>query len=115
MASLLGTALWIGGIRRLPRRFAWRITADSEGPWFTGLRGSQHIAWDDLRKVECVANLSSGPGADRRYSLAPARTRLNAIESQQFQTPTSGRRPRSPVALAVVLAVAWTAAVVFRP
>ncbi|MFE2097718.1 hypothetical protein [Streptomyces sp. NPDC059468] len=75
--SLLGTVLWIGGILRLPRWFAWRITADSEGLWFNGLRGIRHIAWDDLRKVECAGTeltLGSRQAAFSQWSAhAPRR------------------------------------------
>lgn len=37
----------------LPRRLAWRITADREGLWFNGFRGARGLAWDDVRAVEC--------------------------------------------------------------
>ncbi|MEH0546476.1 hypothetical protein QA802_26365 [Streptomyces sp. B21-105] len=36
----------------LPRRLAWRVTADREGMWFNGLRGTRHILWDDVRMVK---------------------------------------------------------------
>ncbi|MCX4764591.1 hypothetical protein OG562_27225 [Streptomyces sp. NBC_01275] len=38
----------------LPRRLAWRITADSAGLWFNGFRRTGHIAWDDIRVVRCT-------------------------------------------------------------
>lgn len=37
----------------LPRRIAWRVTADHEGLWFNGLSGPRHLAWDHVRAVEC--------------------------------------------------------------
>ncbi|MFH0174564.1 hypothetical protein [Streptomyces cacaoi] len=37
----------------LPRRIAWRVTADREGLWFNGLGGARHLAWDHLRVAEC--------------------------------------------------------------
>lgn len=138
--SLLGTALWIGGILRLPRWFAWRITADSEGLWFNGLRGIRHIAWDDLRKVECAGTeLTLGsrqsafaewsayaprrPWFERRCGLLHPYERTAAEITVLWREPglrptasseESGRgRPLWP--LAVVLAVAWTAAIVFLP
>ncbi|MGW2044038.1 hypothetical protein ACWCPF_02480 [Streptomyces sp. NPDC001858] len=37
----------------LPRRLAWRITADREGLWFNGFRETRHIAWDHIRVVRC--------------------------------------------------------------
>ncbi|QJT03696.1 hypothetical protein G9272_28285 [Streptomyces asoensis] len=37
----------------LPRRIAWRVTADREGLWFNGLGGTRHLAWDHVRAVEC--------------------------------------------------------------
>ncbi|WP_405627716.1 hypothetical protein OG933_17210 [Streptomyces sp. NBC_00016] len=37
----------------LPRRIAWRVTADHEGLWFNGLSGPRHLAWDHIRVAEC--------------------------------------------------------------
>ncbi|MFI9826610.1 hypothetical protein ACIHIX_02885 [Streptomyces sp. NPDC051913] len=31
----------------------WRITADSAGLWFNGVRRTRHIAWDHIRIVRC--------------------------------------------------------------
>ncbi|MEU3780059.1 hypothetical protein [Streptomyces sp900129855] len=36
-----------------PRRLLWRITADRAGLWFNELRGTGHLAWEDIRAVEC--------------------------------------------------------------
>lgn len=36
-----------------PRRLLWRVTADRAGLWFNGLRGTRHLAWADIRAVEC--------------------------------------------------------------
>lgn len=37
----------------VPRRIAWRITADREGLWFNGLGAARHLAWEHVRAVEC--------------------------------------------------------------
>ncbi|TQJ55307.1 hypothetical protein [Streptomyces sp. SLBN-115] len=37
----------------LPRRIAWRVTADREGLWFNGLSGPRYLAWDHVRAVGC--------------------------------------------------------------
>ncbi|WP_329412993.1 hypothetical protein OG802_22205 [Streptomyces sp. NBC_00704] len=36
----------------LPRRLAWRITADRDGLWFNGLLGARRLAWEHVRAVE---------------------------------------------------------------
>ena len=55
-----GTAAWklalvvilgVYGAVRVPVKLAWRITADRSGLWVTGLRGPQHVPWEDLRSV----------------------------------------------------------------
>ncbi|MDX6364242.1 MAG: hypothetical protein QOC85_3252 [Streptomyces sp.] len=48
-----GAVLGLGGALLLPRKLAWRITADASGLWFNGLRRTQHIAWEHIRTVEC--------------------------------------------------------------
>ncbi|MEV1066555.1 hypothetical protein [Streptomyces sp. NPDC050263] len=48
-----GLALTLLAALLLPRRLAWRITADREGLWFNGFRETRHIAWDHLRVVRC--------------------------------------------------------------
>ncbi|WP_336111855.1 hypothetical protein [Streptomyces sp. PTD9-10] len=138
--SLLGTVLWIGGILRLPRRFAWRITADSEGLWFNGLRGIRHIAWDDLRKVECAgteltlgsrqaafsqwsAHAPRRPWLERRFGLLHPYERTAAEITVLWREPALRPTVRSAESdrgrplwpLAVVLAVVGTAALGFLP
>ncbi|TVZ93491.1 hypothetical protein FB157_106213 [Streptomyces sp. BK340] len=138
--SLLGTVLWIGGILRLPRWFAWRITADSEGLWFNGLRGIRHIARDDLRKVECAgteltlgsrqaafsqwsAHAPRRPWLERRFGLLHPYERTAAEITVLWREPALRPTVRSAESdrgrplwpLAVVLAVVGTAALVFLP
>lgn len=138
--SLLGAAVWIAGILRLPRWFAWRITADSEGLWFNGLRGTRHIAWDDLKKVECggtdltlgsrqssftewSAHAPRWPWFERRFGLLHPYERTAAEITVLWREPglrptvraEERRRGRPLWPLAVVLGVAWTAALVFLP
>ncbi|MGW1784346.1 hypothetical protein ACWCQQ_35330 [Streptomyces sp. NPDC002143] len=48
-----GLALTLVAALLLPRRLAWRITADREGLWFNGFRETRHIAWDHIRVVRC--------------------------------------------------------------
>ncbi|MFI1480847.1 hypothetical protein [Streptomyces sp. NPDC020747] len=48
--ALLGV-LGLYGVVRVPVKLAWRITADRSGLWVTGLRGPQHVPWDDIRSV----------------------------------------------------------------
>jgi hypothetical protein len=50
-----GTAAAFGviGVTALPGTVAWRITADSRGLWFNGLRRPRHIAWGHIRVVRC--------------------------------------------------------------
>ncbi|NUS30237.1 MAG: hypothetical protein HOV92_39320 [Streptomyces sp.] len=56
------TGVWrwgVGGVLALCGAWAltywvgWRITADSAGLWFNGVRRPQHIAWDHIRIVRC--------------------------------------------------------------
>ncbi|MFF4251373.1 hypothetical protein ACFY1L_09210 [Streptomyces sp. NPDC001663] len=49
----VGGILGIVAVLMLPKWLAWRITADRDGLWFNGLRRARHIAWDDIRVVEC--------------------------------------------------------------
>ncbi|WP_030929911.1 hypothetical protein [Streptomyces sp. NRRL S-646] len=49
----VGGILGLVAVRVLPKWLAWRITADRDGLWFNGLWRARHIAWDDLRLVEC--------------------------------------------------------------
>ncbi|MFJ1806532.1 MULTISPECIES: hypothetical protein [unclassified Streptomyces] len=48
-----GLGATLGASLLLPRRIAWRVTADREGLWFNGLGGARHLAWDHVRAVEC--------------------------------------------------------------
>ncbi|MFI1503455.1 PH domain-containing protein [Streptomyces sp. NPDC020597] len=48
-----GIGLTVLAALSLPRRLAWRVTADREGLWFNGLRGTRHLPWHDVRIVKC--------------------------------------------------------------
>ncbi|MGW3917187.1 hypothetical protein ACWEBX_37700 [Streptomyces sp. NPDC005070] len=39
------------GAFRIPVKLCWRITADRNGLWLNGLRGTTRIPWDDVRSV----------------------------------------------------------------
>jgi hypothetical protein len=48
-----GPLLALAAAFLLPRRLAWRITADREGLWFNGFRRPRLLAWDEIRNVRC--------------------------------------------------------------
>ncbi|WP_234317408.1 hypothetical protein [Streptomyces sp. NRRL WC-3744] len=91
LAGLVG-ALW------LPHWLAWRITADSEGLWFNGLRRPRHIPWDEIRTVECAGGELKVDS--RRPPSHPGRRPLPAgpgwSAGSGFCIRTSGPRARSP-------------------
>lgn len=124
----------------LPRWVAWRITADSEGLWFNGLRRAGHIAWDDLRVVECKGielKVDSRripfdewsvlgfrwPWLERKAGLVHPYERTAAEIAAMWREP--GYRPlveagepergRLLWPLGVVAAVAWAAGLILLP
>ncbi|MFI6035153.1 hypothetical protein ACIBBD_13495 [Streptomyces sp. NPDC051315] len=48
-----GVLLALAAALVLPRRLAWRITADREGLWFNTLRRPRLLEWDRIRDVRC--------------------------------------------------------------
>ncbi|MFJ9022798.1 hypothetical protein ACIRPU_22915 [Streptomyces sp. NPDC102259] len=124
----------------LPRRIAWRITADHEGLWFNGLSGTRHLAWDHIRAAECEgARLRIlGPRASfEEWRVASPRwpwleSRLGVLHPYQrtaaeitamWRDPAT--RPDAPAderqrgralwPLGIVLGVVGAAAVLFLP
>ncbi|MDX3801295.1 hypothetical protein [Streptomyces sp. AK04-3B] len=60
----------------LPRRLAWRVTADREGLWFNGLRGTRHMLWDDVRIVKCEGTrlrIDGDPAASAEWRASSLR------------------------------------------
>ncbi|MET8226826.1 hypothetical protein [Streptomyces sp. NPDC005301] len=135
---VLAAAVGLMGVLSLPRKAAWRITADSSGLWLNDLRGTRHVAWDHIRVVECrntVLRVDShrasfpvwsvhGPRLlwlERRFGLVHPYERTAAEITAMWRDPalrptgsSSGRergRPLWPVS--VVLAVAWAVVLVF--
>ncbi|KOV96637.1 hypothetical protein ADL02_08240 [Streptomyces sp. NRRL WC-3723] len=131
LAGLVG-ALW------LPHWLAWRITADSEGLWFNGLRRPRHVPWDEIRTVECAggelkvdsrrasftpwsATAPRWPWLERRFGLLHPHERAASEITALWRDPSlrpsvpadAGRRGRPLWPLALVLAAGWTAALLF--
>ncbi|MFG2572699.1 hypothetical protein [Streptomyces sp. NPDC048481] len=50
---LSGVAATLIAALVLPRRLAWRITADRDGLWFNGLLGVRRLDWEHVRAVDC--------------------------------------------------------------
>ncbi|MBE8474236.1 hypothetical protein [Streptomyces justiciae] len=137
---VLGAALALCGGWLLTYCVGWRITADSAGLWFNGVRRTQHIAWDHIRVVRCKGNelkidsrratfaewsaftlrwrwLERKLGLVHPYERAAAE--ITAMWKDPEVRPTGGIDARErerrlwPVTLALVLA--WTAALYFMP
>ncbi|AKN69349.1 hypothetical protein QR97_05515 [Streptomyces sp. PBH53] len=127
-------ALW------LPHWFAWRITADREGLWLNGLRGPRQLLWEDISVVECEgtelkldsrrasftgwsAHTPRWPWLERRFGLLHPYERTAGEITALWRDPAlrpsvsagRGERGRPLWPLALVLGVAWTAALVFLP
>lgn len=122
----------------VPRQLAWRITADREGLWFNGLRGSRHIAWDAVRIVECrgaelkIDSRRTAFGAwtvdtlrwrrlERKVGLLHPHERTAAEIAAMWQDPAARpigvsderQRGRPLWPLAVFVALGWTAALLW--
>ncbi|AZQ37008.1 hypothetical protein EJ357_29110 [Streptomyces cyaneochromogenes] len=134
LAALLG----LGMALLVPRQLAWSVTADREGLWFNGLRRIRHIAWDEVRIVE-----SKGPELrigsrrsvfgewsvdtlrwrwlERRAGLVHPYDRLAAEVTAMWRDPDTRpaavsderRRGRPLWPLAVLIALGWTALVLW--
>ncbi|KRC95712.1 hypothetical protein [Streptomyces sp. Root264] len=60
----------------VPRRLAWRVTADREGLWFNGLRGTRHVPWDDVGIVKCEGprlRIGGDPAASAEWRVSSPR------------------------------------------
>ncbi|MGW2523974.1 hypothetical protein ACWC09_44750 [Streptomyces sp. NPDC001617] len=137
---LFGGVVGVIAVLMLPRWIAWRITADREGLWFNALHRPQHIAWDDIRAVECkgtelkVDSRRVGfeewsvfgfrwPWAERRMGLIHPYERAAAEIRAMWEQPSvrpSGvcgerERGRRVWPLAVVVAVGWVAVLLLVP
>ncbi|MER5194964.1 hypothetical protein ACWD3J_21450 [Streptomyces sp. NPDC002755] len=124
----------------VPRRIAWRVTADREGLWFNGLGGARHLAWDHVRAVECEGVLlrirgrqasfeewrvasPRWPWLESRLGLVHPYQRTAAEITAMWQDPAARpadlcderRRGRALWPLAIVVGVVGTAATLFLP
>ncbi|MFF3483714.1 hypothetical protein ACFYXC_10555 [Streptomyces sp. NPDC002701] len=130
----LVTALGLYGAVRVPVKLAWRITADRSGLWVTGLRGPRHVPWDDIRSVRRRSFELKLRWRDDDWSVAAPRwawferrrglvhpydalaAELSAMRKDPALRPTgestAPERGRPLWPLAVVLALAWAAALV---
>lgn len=135
---VLGALLGLGMALMVPRQLAWSVTADREGLWFNGLRRIRHIAWDEVRIVE-----SKGPELkigsrrsvfgewsvdtlrwrwlERKAGLVHPYDRLAAEVTAMWRDPDTRpaavsderRRGRPLWPLAVLIALGWTALVLW--
>ncbi|SMF13617.1 hypothetical protein [Streptomyces sp. Amel2xC10] len=123
----------------LPRRLAWRVTADREGLWFNGLRRSRQLPWDEIRTVRTKAGELRVDGEgdfedwrvhtprwawlERRIGLVHPYERTAAEITAMWRDPElrptdlSDPRRRGPAVwpLGVVIAVLGAAAVLLLP
>ncbi|MFD9431670.1 hypothetical protein [Streptomyces sp. NPDC060002] len=124
----------------LPRRIAWRVTADREGLWFNGLGGTRHLSWDHVRAVECEGvrlRIHSRQASFEEWRVASPRwpwleSRLGLVHPYQrtaaeitamWQDPAARpaglsderRRGRALWPLGIVVAAVGTAATLFLP
>ncbi|MEU1042357.1 hypothetical protein [Streptomyces sp. NPDC005907] len=134
---VLGALIGLMGVLSLPRKLAWRITADSSGLWLSGLRRVQHVAWDHIRVVECRETVlrvdsrrASFPGwtvhgprlrwLERRLGRLHPYERTAAEITAMWHDPAlrpagtcgEGQRGRRLWPLSVFLAAAWAAVLV---
>ncbi|MEU3280330.1 hypothetical protein [Streptomyces antibioticus] len=124
----------------LPRRLAWRVTADREGLWFNGLRRARQLPWDEIRTVRTEAGELRVDGAgtsfgewtvhtprwawlEHRIGLVHPYERTAAEITAMWRDPrlrptelsTPARRGRAVWPLGVLIAAAGVAAVLFLP
>ncbi|WP_037683440.1 hypothetical protein [Streptomyces griseus] len=124
----------------LPNLLAWRVTADSTGLWISGLRRTRHVAWDHIRVVlakgsslkidshrasfdEWTVPSARWRWLERRAGLLHPHERTAAEIAAMWHEPSARpadesderRRGRALWPLAVVVAVAWAAALVLLP
>ncbi|MFE2882582.1 hypothetical protein [Streptomyces sp. NPDC059272] len=122
---------------RVPVKLRWRVTADRTGIWLNRLRAPRHIPWDDLRgarreSFELQLRVRDGdnwamaaprwPWLQRSRRLTHPYDALAAELSAMIADPAlrptgeSGAKERGrPLwPFAVILGIAWTAALVTR-
>ncbi|MEW2046221.1 hypothetical protein [Streptomyces sp. NPDC005476] len=124
----------------VPRRIAWRITADREGLWFNGLGAARHLAWEHVRAVECEGarlrihsrQASFGewrvasprwPWLETRFGLLHPYERTAAEITAMWQDPAARpagltderRRGRALWPLGAAIGIASAALVLFLP
>ncbi|MFJ5301523.1 hypothetical protein [Streptomyces sp. NPDC088350] len=130
-------AVGLMGALTVPVKLRWRLTADRTGIWLNRLRAPRHIPWDDLRAArresfELQLRVRGGdnwavsaprwPWFQRRRGLTHPYDTLAAELSAMIADPAlrptgeSGEKERGrPLwPFAVVLGVAWIAALVTR-
>ncbi|MFG2128024.1 hypothetical protein ACGFNV_09510 [Streptomyces sp. NPDC048751] len=137
---VLGVCTGVMAVVMLPNLLAWRVTADSTGLWVSGLRRTQHVAWDHIRVVlakrgelmidsrRTSFDAWTVPSArwqwlERRAGLLHPHERTAAEITAMWREPSARptgetderRRERTLWPLAVVVAVVWTAALVLLP
>ncbi|MFE7268948.1 hypothetical protein [Streptomyces sp. NPDC057623] len=133
-----GALLGIAVALLVPRQLAWRVTADRDGLWFNGLRGTRHIAWDAVRIVESkgaelkIDSRRTAFGAwtvdtlrwrrlERTAGLVHPYDRTAAEITAMWQDPAARpvgvsderQRGRPLWPLAVLVALGWTAALLW--
>jgi hypothetical protein len=130
----LVAALGLYGAVRVAVKLAWRITADRSGLWVTGLRGPQHVPWDDIRSVRRRSFELKLRWRDDNWSVAAPRwawferrrglvhpydalaAELSAMREDPALRPTgestAPERGRPLWPLAVLLALVWAAVLV---
>ncbi len=137
--TVSGLGLTLVAALVLPRRLAWRVTADREGLWFNGLRGSRQLPWDEIRTVRTKAGELRVDGTgdfpewtvhtprwawlERRIGLVHPYERTAAEITAMWRDPqlrptelsTPARRGRAVWPLGALIAAAGTAAVLFLP
>ncbi|MFF5495063.1 hypothetical protein [Streptomyces aquilus] len=135
-----GVALVLCGSWLLTYCVGWRVTADSAGLWFNGVRRTRHIAWDHIRVVRCKGNelkIDSRRATfvewsaytlrwrllDRRLGIVHPHQRAAAEITAMWQDPAvrptgeidARERERRLWPVTLVLVLAWTAALYFVP
>lgn len=135
---VLGALVGLGVALMVPRQLAWTVTADREGLWFNGLRRTRHIAWDEVRIVECkgpelkIGSRRSIFGEwsvdtlrwrrlERKVGLVHPYDRLAAEVTAMWRDPDARptgtsderRRGRPLWPLAVLIALGWTVLVLW--
>ncbi|MFF3936264.1 hypothetical protein [Streptomyces phaeofaciens] len=124
----------------LPRRLAWRVTADSEGLWFNGFRQVRQLPWDQIRVVrtsgaelkvdgkrasfqEWTVHTPRWPWLERRLGVVHPYERTAAEITAMWRNPElrpvgvsdARQRGRAVWPLGVVIGVVGAATVLLLP